>query len=169
MNYGVVLLVFLIIAAIGLILQGAALIGMFFAAQQLRKQVLGVTQEAKQKADQAVQMAMQILADARDPVKTASANFAEISKVVRDRAVLLDEALQDITSRTRSQVAHADEVVSGVLNKVEVTANAVERNVVSPLLEISAIFKGLQVGLEQLFRGRTSTVREATQDEEMFI
>jgi hypothetical protein len=169
MNYGGIVLVFVIIAAVGLILQGLAMLAMFVAAQQLRKQVLQVAQEARQKADQAVQTALQILSDAREPVRTASANFAEVSKVVRDRALLLDEALQDITNRTRSQVVHADEVFSGVLNKVETTANAVERNVVSPLLEISAIFRGVQVGFEQLFRGRGSTVREATQDEEMFI
>jgi hypothetical protein len=169
MNYGVAILVFLIIAAIGLVLQGAALLAMFFAAQQLRKQVLQAAHEAKQKADQAVQTALEILSDARGPVKTASANFAEVSKVVRDRALQLDEALQDITQRTHSQVVRADQVFSGVLDKVETTANAVERNVVSPLLEISAIFKGVQVGLEQLFRGRTSNVRETTQDEEMFI
>jgi hypothetical protein len=169
MNYGVVVVVFLIIAAIGLILQGAALMGMFFAAKAFRKQALQVAEEAKQKADTAVRTAMEILADARGPVKTVSTNIAEISNVVRDRAVSLDQAIDDITNRTRSQVARADEVFSGVLNKVETTANVVERNVVSPLLEISAIFKGIQVGLDQLFRGRSSRVREAAQDEEMFI
>jgi ABC-type transporter Mla subunit MlaD len=169
MNYGVVVVVFLIIAAIGLILQGAALLGMFFAAQQFRRQVLQVAEEAKQKADTAVRTAMEILADAREPVKIVSTNVAEISRVVRDRTMLIDEAIDDITTRTRSQVAHADEVFSGVLNRIETTASAVERNVVSPLLEISAIFKGIQVGLDQLFRGRSSRVREATQDEEMFI
>jgi hypothetical protein len=169
MNYGVVVVVFMIIAAIGLILQGAALIGMFFAANQFRKQVLQVAEEAKQKADTAVRTAMEILADAREPVRTVSTNIAEISKLVRDRTVSVDQAIEDITTRTRSQVAHADEVFSGVLNRVETTASAVERNIVSPLLEVSAIFKGIQVGLDQLFRGRSSRVREATQDEEMFI
>jgi ABC-type transporter Mla subunit MlaD len=169
MNDGAILLLFVILACVGLFLQGAALLAMFFATQRLRKEMFQVAQDARQKADQAIQAVTQILSDAREPVRTATTNFAEVSKVVRNRAVLVDEALQDITIRTRSQVAHADQVFSGVLNKVETTANVVERNIVSPLVEIAAIFKGIQVGLDQLFRGRASTVREATQDEEMFI
>lgn len=169
MQYGVVIVIFLIIAAIGLILQGAALMGMFFAAVKLRKQAVQAAQEAKQKADQAVRIAMEILSDAREPVKVASVNFAEVSKLVRNRAVQLDATVQDITERTQSQVTRADQVLSEVFDKVEVTANAVERNVVSPLLEISAIFKGVQVGLGQFFRGRNANLREVAQDEEMFI
>jgi methyl-accepting chemotaxis protein len=164
-----VVVAFLIIAAIGLFLQGAGMLGMLIAAAALRKQVLQATQETKQKADKAVQTALEVLADARDPVKTVSANVAEISKLVRDRTIQIDQTIEDITNRTRSQVARADEVVSSVLDKVENTANVVERNIISPVVEISAIFKGVQVGLERLFRGRASSVREATQDEEMFI
>lgn len=164
-----VVVIFVIIAAIGLILQGAGMLGMLIAAAAFRKQVLQATQEAKQKADRAVQTALEILADARGPVKTVSTNVAEISRVVRDRTIQIDETIQEITDRTRSQVVRADRVVSDVFDKVENTANAVERNIVSPLVEISAIFKGIKVGLEQLFRGRASTIREATQDEEMFI
>jgi hypothetical protein len=164
-----VVVAFVIIAAVGLFLQGIGMLGMLIAGAALRKQVLQVTQETKQKADQAVKTAMEILADAREPVKTVSTNVAEISKLVRDRTVEIDQTIQDITNRTRNQVVRADAVVSDVFDKVENTANAVERNVISPLLEISAIFKGVQVGLERLFRGRASTVREATQDEEMFI
>jgi ABC-type transporter Mla subunit MlaD len=169
MQYGAVLVAFVIIAAIGLILQGMAMIGMLITAQAVRKQVLQVAEEAKQKADTAVRTAMEILADTREPAKTVSTNIAEISKLVRDRAALIDQVIEDITNRTRTQVAHADEVFSGVLNTVETTTNTVERNIVSPLLQISAVFKGIQVGLDQLFRGRSSRVREATQDEEMFI
>ncbi len=170
MNYGVVLLIFLIIAALGLILQGAALLGIFMAAQQLRRQVQGTRDDLKQKVEQAVRSVMELLADSREPVKNAAVNLEEISRVARERVVLLDETIADVTQRAHAQVVRADQVVSSVLDKVETTADAVEQNVVWPLLEVTAFFKGVRVGVEHLLsRGRTSGIQEATQDEEMFI
>ncbi|MGH9448426.1 MAG: hypothetical protein ACRD3O_22315 [Terriglobia bacterium] len=170
MNYGVAILVFLIIAAIGLILQGAALFGVFMTTQQLRKQVQGIREDAKQRIDQAIRSVMEILADSREPVKSAAVNLEEISRIARARALVLDETIADVTQRAHTQVVRADQVVSDVLDKVETTAGAVERNVVSPLLEVSAFFKGVRVGVEHLLgRSRTSSFREATQDDEMFI
>jgi hypothetical protein len=170
MNYGVVILVFVIIAAIGLILQGAALFAVFMAARHIRTQVQGIREDAKQKIDQAVRAVLDILSDSREPVKNAAVNLEEISRVARERALLLDQTIAEVSERAHAQAVRADEVVSSVLDKVETTAGAVERNVVSPLLEVSAFFKGVRVGVEHLLgRSRASSIREATQDEEMFI
>ena len=63
-----------------------------------------------------------------------------------------------------------DEMVTGLVDKVEHTAATVERSVLAPIGEISAIMKGVRSGLEFLFSHRRVTnVSEATQDEQLFI
>jgi hypothetical protein len=53
---------------------------------------------------------------------------------------------------------------------VETTADVVQRNVLAPIQEISAVVKGVRSGLEFLFsRRRAPSVSEATQDEQLFI
>jgi hypothetical protein len=169
MNYGAVITAFVIIAAIGLILQGIALIGIYVVVRQVRKRVVGITGEAKQNVGHFVRTASEVFSTARE-FKTAAANFADVSRIVRDRTAALDETVGDITQRTRLQVARADQVVSGVFDKVETTATFFHRDVLAPLLEISAIFKAVEAGVDFLFgRRQPSNVREATQDEEMFI
>jgi len=63
-----------------------------------------------------------------------------------------------------------DEMVTGLVEKVETTAETVRRGVLAPLQEVSAVVKGVRSGLEFLFsRRRVTNVSEATQDEQLFI
>jgi len=63
-----------------------------------------------------------------------------------------------------------DQMVSDLVTKVETTADVVQRNVLAPIQEISAVVKGVRSGLEFLFsRRRAPSVSEATQDEQLFI
>jgi hypothetical protein len=46
----------------------------------------------------------------------------------------------------------------------------VQRGVLAPVQEVSAVIKGMQAGLEFLFsRRRSTSVSEAAQDEQLFI
>jgi hypothetical protein len=56
------------------------------------------------------------------------------------------------------------------VEKVETTADTVQKGVLGPIQEVSAVVKGVRSGLEFLFsRRRVTNVSEATQDEQLFI
>ena len=57
-----------------------------------------------------------------------------------------------------------------MVEKVETTADSVQKGVLGPIQEVSAVVKGVRSGLEFLFsRRRVTNVSEATQDEQLFI
>jgi hypothetical protein len=57
-----------------------------------------------------------------------------------------------------------------MVEKVETTTDYVQKGVLGPIREISAVAKGVRSGLEFLLSHRRVTnVSEATQDEQLFI
>jgi len=61
-------------------------------------------------------------------------------------------------------------MISELVEKVGTTADTVQRGVLGPIQELSAVVKGIRSGLEFLFaRRRVTNVSEATQDEQLFI
>lgn len=170
MAHGTLITVFVVIAAVAIVIQMLILLAFYLAVRRFRKEANRVGHEAKQCADSIVQAVLDIISVSREPIKTVTMNAADISRVIRDRTGTLDEAVSEITERTLLQARRIDQLISDLIGKMETTADAVQRNVLSPLQEISAIVKGVQSGLDFLFSRRpSSTVREATQDEEMFI
>lgn len=72
--------------------------------------------------------------------------------------------------KSRAQIVRVDKMVSELVCKVETTADAVQKGVLGPVAEVSAVVKGVRSGLEFLFsRRRVTNVSEATQDEQLFI
>jgi len=81
----------------------------------------------------------------------------------------VDGLVAKLVAKSRVQVIRTDRMVSDLVQKVETTSDAVQRRVLAPIQEVSAIIKGMQAGLEFLFsRRRTTSVSEAAQDEQLF-
>ncbi|MGH9395907.1 MAG: hypothetical protein ACRD18_03520 [Terriglobia bacterium] len=170
MDHATLIVVFGVIAAVAIVIQMLILLGLFLMAWKVYKQVMLVSREAKRHMDTVVQTALDVLAQSREPVKTVTANLIEVSRIVRERAVTLDSTLGDFLDKTRLQVSRVDLLISALMDRVESTAGAVERGVLGPLREFSALTRGILSGFGFLFsHRRASTGREAAQDEEMFI
>lgn len=170
MDHDTLIAVFVVIAAIAIVIQAAILLGFYLIVRRIHNQISEIGREAKQNMDRVVAAIMEIIAGSREPLKAVTANVAEMSRIVRERTGLLDEALGDWTEKTRLQVQRIDQLVSGFIERADRTANTFQRNIVGPLQEVGAIFKGIQSGLDFFFsRRQPSTAREPTHDEEMFI
>jgi hypothetical protein len=90
--------------------------------------------------------------------------------MLRERTGDVDGLVAELVDRSRAQVIRMDRMVSDLVQKVETTSEAVQRGVLAPIQEISAVIKGMQAGLDFLFsRRRTTSASETTQDEQLFI
>ena len=164
------LIVVLILIAIAILMQAGAMVGIWLAIRKIPSQIEGVRTEVKQRLDPLVQSVTEVLNDSREPVKTITGNLAEISRLLRERSSNVDAVLAELVDKSRVQILRVDQMVSGVVEKVEDTAETVHRQVLVPIREVSAVIKGVRTGLEFLFaRRRTTSVSEATQDEQLFI
>ncbi len=167
------LIAFVLLAAIAILLQALVLVGIYFALQNLHHDVQSIQADTRQKLDALSQMSQRVadfISDSREPVRTVAANLADISRILRDRTAQWDGVVADLADRTRLQIIRVDQMVTGLVEKAESTAGVVEKSVLAPVKEVSAVIAGLRKGLEFLFaRGRSTSTSDVAHDEQMFI
>ena len=167
-NHALTVVLFLV--AVAVLMQGGAMVGIWLAIRRMQREVEAVRADLKQRLDPLTQSVGEILTNSREPVRAIVTNLAEISRILRDRTSRVDEAVGELVDRSRLQIIRVDQMVSDLVQKIETTADTVQRSVLSPIHEVSAVVKGVRSGLEFLFsRRRTPSVSEATQDEQLFI
>ena len=164
------LTVALILVAIAVLMQAGAMLGIWLAIRKVPGQIESVRSDIKQRLDPLAQSALEIVNNSREPLRIIAANLAEISRIVRDRTSTADEVAAELLDKSREQIVRVDRMVSELVEKVETTADSVQKGVLGPIQEVSAVVKGVRSGLEFLFsRRRVTNVSEATQDEQLFI
>jgi len=162
--------VVLVLVAVAVLMQAGAMVMIWLAIKKIHGEVVGVRADVKQRLDPLTQNVNELLSGSREPVRNITANLAEISRIMRDRTTHVDGVVADLVDKSRLQIVRVDQMVSDLVARVETTADTVQRNVLVPLNEVSAVIKGVRSGLEFLFsRRRSPTVTETIQDEQLFI
>jgi len=170
MEHNAGLTIALILVAVAVLMQAVAMIGIWLEVRKIPGQVEGVRTEVKQRLDPLVESVTEIVSNAREPLRTITSNLADISKMLRERTTDVDTLVAELVDKSRSQIIRVDQMVSDLVKKVETTSDAVQRGVLAPMQEVSAVIAGMRAGLEFLFsRRRTTSVSEAAQDEQLFI
>jgi hypothetical protein len=164
------LIAVLIFVALAVFMQAGAMLGIWLAIRKVPGQIESVRLDVKQRIDPLTQSALEIVNNSREPLRTISANLAEISTILRNRTSDADQVAAELLDKSRAQIVRVDRMVSDLVEKVETTADAVQKGVLGPISEVSAVVKGVRSGLEFLCsRRRVTNVSEATQDEQLFI
>ncbi|MGD0226665.1 MAG: hypothetical protein ABSF71_30425 [Terriglobia bacterium] len=164
------LTVALILVAIAVLMQAGSMLGIWLAIRKIPGQIETVRSDIKQRIDPLTQSTLELVNNSREPLRTITANLAEISTILKDRTSSADEVAAELLEKSRSQIVRVDRMVSDLVEKVESTADSVQKGVLGPIQEVSAVVKGVRTGLEFLFsRRRVTNVSEATQDEQLFI
>jgi hypothetical protein len=170
MEHNAGLTIALILVAVAVLMQAVAMIGIWLEVRKIPGQVEAVRTEVKQRLDPLVESVTEIVSNAREPLRTITSNLADISKILRERTADADALVAELVDKSRAQVIRVDQMVSDLVRKVETTSDAVQRGVLAPMQEVSAVIAGMRAGLEFLFtRRRTTSVSEAAQDEQLFI
>lgn len=170
MAHDTVLTIFIIIAAAALVLQGLAMFGLYKVVERMQGEVTNIRADVNQRINPLAESLTEIVAESRDPLRSITADLAEVARVVRLRTGTVDEVLDDLLDRFRLQVIRVDETITSVLEKVDRTTTAVQRNIIQPVSEASAVLKGVQAGLDFfLSRRREARTSDVPQDEQMFI
>jgi len=170
MEHNAGLTVALILVALAVLMQAGAMIGLWLAIRRIPVQLEAVRADLKQRLDPLAQSVAGVVSDAREPLRTIASNLADISKMLRERTTDVDGLVAELVDKSRLQVTRVDRMVSDLITKVETTSDVVQRGVLAPMQEVSAVIKGMRAGLEFLFsRRRTISVSEAAQDEQLFI
>ena len=119
--------------------------------------------------DPVLKASQELLTDAREKLASVTANLHEISQLAKNQVVRLDGFVTDATDRAHLQIIRLDELVGDTIHRVEETTDAIQKGVLGPVREISAVVAGVRTALVFLMNRNRKTIERATQDEEMFI
>lgn len=161
--------VFVIVAAVAILLQAGILFGMFFAMRKTSAKVESLAEEVKTKVLPTAELAHSMITELRPKIETVADNVSVSTTMLRTQLERIDATLTDIVDRTRLQVIRADEFVNSTMDKLEETREVVQRTVVSPVRQITGLVHGLRTGMETFFSRQRPRSAPSAQQDEMFI
>lgn len=167
--------IFVIVAAVAILLQAGILIALYAAfrktsarVETLAARVEAVTNDVHTRVLPAIESAESLLTNSRPKIEAIIENFAATSATVRSQVERIDSTVTDIVDRTKLHVVRADEIVSRTMDRVEETTDIVQKTVISPVRMASGFLQGMRVGMSALF-GRARQPSNGSEHEEMFI
>jgi|SRR5580704_6733205 hypothetical protein len=163
--------IFIVIAAVAIVIQMAILTAMFFQMKAAIEKFTVITTDVKMRVDPILLRINRILEDSEDRIASIMGDSAEITRLARGQAQKIDRVFTDSLERLRVQVIRADQILTGALEVIEDTGTKVRKTLWAPVQQVSAVLKGVKVGIDVLrgVQGRRPEPDVAPQDEELFI
>jgi hypothetical protein len=161
---------FIVIAAVAIVIQMAILLAMLLEMRGAIDKFTVIADELKGRIDPILLRTNRILEDSEDKIASIMADGAEVTRMARGQAQKIDRVFTDSLERVRVQVIRADQILAGALEVIEDTGTKVRNTLWGPVHQVSAVLKGVKVGIDVL-RGvqRRAEPDGAPQDEELFI
>ncbi|HLE37678.1 MAG TPA: hypothetical protein VI699_11110 [Candidatus Acidoferrales bacterium] len=160
---------FVAVTALAVVLQMAILAAMYFQIRRMSEQMTRILGDFQSRMNPILTRLQMLLEDTQPRLSGMVADVSEIVHLARGQAQKVDRVFTEAVDRLRVQLIHADQILSGTIEAVEVAGSKIRRTVLGPVQQASALIKGIQAGLE-FFRAR-GRGREgaADQDEGLFI
>jgi len=160
---------FVAVTALAVVLQMAILAAMYFQIRRMSEQMTRILGDFQSRMNPILTRLQMLLEDTQPRLSGMVADVSEIVHLARGQAQKVDRVFTEAVDRLRVQLIHADQILSGTMEAVEVAGSKIRRTVLGPVQQASALIKGIQAGLE-FFRAR-GRGREgaADQDEGLFI
>ena len=163
----------LVVAIVALLaVQTFALVGLVFAFRkwsQRMETLVTLIEGAARNTEPVLQAARELLVDGREKLNLVSQNIVEISQLTKNQVSRLDGLTAEASDRLRAQIIRGDQLLSNTMARVEETTETIQRNILGPVREISAILVGVRTALDYLLRRNKTRTERATQEEELFI
>jgi|GEM_PF-2086003 len=159
--------VFTGVAAIALLLMLGMLFGMYRAMNELKGRTTVFLDRWEPMADTA-QTTIKELREKTTPILDDVKRLTEKGQSQMEK---IDGILVDLQASTKTQLARVDKSVQVNIDRIEETADLVQKTILQPVKQIRAVAAGVDAALRQLsgLRRRRPTPDQATIDEEMFI
>lgn len=157
--------VFVVIAALALLLQAFLLLGMHRSVKQLRERV----ELLLPRAEELIRTTQRTVEDARREVSTAVDKANRALDLATAQLTRLDGVLADASTRAKVQMERAELILDDAMTRVQETVAVLHSGILRPLREANAIMAGFRAAFGRFLQGGRPTVAEVTQDDEMFI
>ncbi len=160
---------FIAVAAIAIVIQTVIIASTLLILRPTIENFQRIAADLQSKINPILATTSRILDDSEERIRSIMGDASEITHLARGEAQKVDRVLTDAIERLRLQVIHADQILTGTLEVIEETGEKVRKSVITPVNQVSALLKGIKVGLD-VIRGRRGAGSDGVpQDEELFI
>jgi hypothetical protein len=161
---------FVIVTTLGVVLQVAVLVAMYLQFRRTAQHLSRVSLDLQSRLAPILTRLQLFLDDTQPRITTLVTDAAEIVHLARGQAQKVDRVFTEAADRLRNQLMHVDQILTGTLEAVEDTGLRIRRTISGPVMQVSALVRGIQAGLE-FFRARRRTTEETIEqpDEGLFI
>lgn len=160
-----IMTVFVVVAAVALVVQMGLLLAMFMTSRALKKQI----ETFIAKVEPLAESGLRLVEEVRSYTKDISAKTNELMDVSRKQLARVDELMGEAAGRTRTQMDRIEMVLDDTVNRYQETIALLQSGVLRPLRQLNAVTAGIRAALSVLAGASRRTVEQATHDEEMFI
>ena len=162
--------VFIAVAAVAIVIQTVVIVSALLLMGPVIARFARIATDLHAKVSRILIVASRIVEDSEGRIKSIMADTAEIAHTARGEAQKVDRVVTEAIDKLRVQIIRADQIVTGALESIEEAGTTVRRSVLAPVNQISAVLKGLKVGLDVIRGNRRSHPDGGVpQDEELFI
>jgi hypothetical protein len=163
--------VFVIVAAVAIVLQAGLLMAMFFQTRRTMDGLERFTSDLESRLGPILSRVQVLLEDTQPKISEMVADAAHVVYLARAQAQKVDRVFTEASDRLRGQVVRADRILTGALEAVEDAGSKFSHGVWRPVQKVSALVQGIRVGLDLLRSRRAGRRREEPleQEEELFI
>jgi len=110
-----------------------------------------------------------LVTEARPAVRAIATTTSDITDLAYTQAVELRALMRDTVLMVRNQVERFDDVIRRTTDRIEATAETIQKQVLEPVRELHHLTVGIRRALTVLFAKSRKQVDQVYQDEELFI
>ena len=176
MNETTLLIAFIAVTAVAVVLQTLILAGIYASTRKASQHVEALATRVNEqvlplilKVLPLVEKVLGRVEESAPKVQTVIANLAETSDLVRSQAGKIDETITEIVGIARTQAGNVDVLATRTMQRADVTVEALQHVVMSPLRQVSAVMEGVATGLGSFVGGRKARRAKPVSTDEMFI
>ena len=153
------------VAAVALLIQMAALVGVFINVRSIRRRLLDLAD----RAEPIVDSARRLVEETRQHARDVFGRVHDITEATRAQVVKVDGLLTEVTAHTRANLERIDKVTEATAERVEETVTEVQRTILAPIRGINGAAAAVRAVVGHLARRRTTIDGRPTQEEDLFI
>lgn len=164
---------FIVVAALTLIVQAGILVLLFFQLRKTTDSVNKMVGDLHSRLGPILTRTQIMLDETQPKIAALVEDASHIVYLTRTQAQKFDRIATEASDRLRGQLVHIDRILTGTLEAVEDAGAQVRRSFWGPVHKASALVQGIKIGLDVL-RSRRSSPPAANdssveQEDELFI
>jgi len=158
------LVVFIAVAAVGILMQAGFTIAIFIGARKAQKKMMGLADDVRLHALPAIIASRDLIQDITPKLKTITDNLTAVSTTLRAKTDKVGALVGDLTDRAQVQVTRVDGMVKSTLDQLTSAVQAIEHGVAVPVRQVNGILNGLRAGVDVLRKKDLSSRLESEDD-----